>query len=220
MDKQEINMTEEEKRNSQFNYYKFPASSDTGKVMKKFWQACLNARKLADAFCNKQGAVAYHSDPMGFEGGVAYLVFADPKRVDHDVWREAAKVWDDVCFEPNCAQVPGKRDAWTGPQPLVNGKRSPKLEQAIHIRKQMKKLPIISVGRLYQLLGVEMVEYRNDGFTPRFFVHNGYYFLEIDQECKGNDELEPINFEVFRFEQNLAQAEEKIGRPVSTSLFG
>jgi len=94
-------------------YYKLPVDSSTGVQLEKFFFSCLKAEQAADKYAASMGAVAYHSHPSAFAGGVAYLVF--PKRfdektgkeetiTDREQWRYVQTLNGEDCWEPNCQQ--------------------------------------------------------------------------------------------------------------------
>ena len=97
------------------HYYKFSADGTYGKLLTEFWRQCQRADQRAERFASKMGAVAYHTSPVAFAGGVAYLVFpqienADGEkvdRVDHEQWRLATVLNGENCYEPNVRQTTG-----------------------------------------------------------------------------------------------------------------
>ena len=79
-------------------YYKLPALSETGKLLRKFNSQAILALRRADAYA-RMGAVAYHSSNDAFAGGVAFLIFE--KEPNPTVFRVATKIDDELCYEPN-----------------------------------------------------------------------------------------------------------------------
>ena len=80
-------------------YYKLPVLSETGKQLRKFNSQAILALRRADAYAKRMGAVAYHSSNDAFAGGVAFLIFE--KEPNPAVFRVAAKIDDELCYEPN-----------------------------------------------------------------------------------------------------------------------
>lgn len=80
-------------------YYKLPALSETGKLLRKFNSQAILALRRADAYAKRMGAVAYHSSNDAFAGGVAFLIFE--KEPNPTVFRVATKIDDELCYEPN-----------------------------------------------------------------------------------------------------------------------
>ena len=89
-------------------YYEFPFDSKEGRALAKFHHACVNAERMAEKYAKGMGAVSYYTSPHYFTGGVEYLVFADPQKVNTDIWRLANKTKDgEQWWEPNVEKVAG-----------------------------------------------------------------------------------------------------------------
>lgn len=83
-------------------YYQFPLDSERGKQLAKFHRACIDAETKAQKYAKRMGAESYFEDPNFFSGGVLALAFAEPKKVNTDVWRQVYKGEDGTqWFEPN-----------------------------------------------------------------------------------------------------------------------
>ena len=83
-------------------YYQFPLNSERGKLLEKFHRACIDAETKAQKYAKRMGAESYFEDPNFFAGGAAALAFAEPKKVNTDIWRQVHKGEDGTqWFEPN-----------------------------------------------------------------------------------------------------------------------
>lgn len=82
------------------NYFTIPFKSEAGRQLQAFFNTARIAERAAERYAASMGAVAFHSDPNSFAGGVSYLEFE--KEPDLAVWRPALKIEERMCYEPNC----------------------------------------------------------------------------------------------------------------------
>lgn len=97
-------------------YYKFPADSKEGKLLRSFHRAAIKAEQEAQKYVKKVGADAYYEDPNGFVGGVGCVVFKDMKKVNTNIWRYIGKQEEngDLLFQPNVIVTGGQRTLQPG----------------------------------------------------------------------------------------------------------
>lgn len=83
-------------------YYEFPCNSPAGRRLERFHHACMEAERKAEVYAKRMGAHSYYFNPNFFAGGVSYLVFKDPEKVNTDVWRVVHKTEEgELWWEPN-----------------------------------------------------------------------------------------------------------------------
>lgn len=89
-------------------YYQFLVNSDEGRLLARYYNSCIEAEKRAQQYAKRVGAVSYIEDPNFFAGGVSYVAFQEPKKVNTDIWRFVMKDSDGTqLFEPNVRTVVG-----------------------------------------------------------------------------------------------------------------
>lgn len=88
--------------------YRFSVDTTAGRMLRDFWNAADRAERKAERYAKKMGAESWYGLPEAFAGGVAYLLFSAKKdgarflrAVDTDVWRKAAEIDGEDCYEPN-----------------------------------------------------------------------------------------------------------------------
>jgi hypothetical protein len=72
-------------------YYRFPAESSEGKLLRSFHRAAQKAEREAQQYAKKVGAATYYEDPNCFTGGVVAVTFKNPKEVNPNIWRLVGK---------------------------------------------------------------------------------------------------------------------------------
>ena len=102
-------------------YYKFPAESREGKLLRSFHRAAIKAETEAENYAKKVGADVYYENPNAFAGGVSAVAFKDKQKVNPNIWRFVGKQQEsgDFLFVPNVTVVAGHRT-------LKNGEKIPR----------------------------------------------------------------------------------------------
>lgn len=86
------------------------------------------------------------------------------------------------------------------------------LRKAIEAERQRINLPVVSVVRLYAMLGAkgeaDKKEQKQEAGTPTFFNYGGRYYIGIDRECESLA-LESITPELYQKKKTEAMLAEK-----------
>lgn len=83
-------------------FYEVRKDSKTGRLLTMFLKACNDAERAAERYAKKVGAMAYYDNAGFFVGGVEYVTFENPDRVNKNVWRLAFKTdTGELWWEPN-----------------------------------------------------------------------------------------------------------------------
>lgn len=213
-------------------YYKTSEKSEIGQGLSSFWRECQKAEKAAEIYARNMGATEFFFSPEGFTGGVEWLVFKAPDKVDKERWKEGEPIDGVRVWKPNVTAVikPGDNGKMkviydspfkNAKTKLVNGKRSnikysnaPNRHSnsylfAVRAEKQRMKLPVVSIESLCRLLQLKQV---NNPATkkelvlshvPTFFAYKGEYYISCDDPSESKD-IELINFEKYRYFLNTA----------------
>lgn len=92
-------------------YYKFFDGDlhrgTRGFKMMQFQRSAYRAELEAQKYCKKMGASEWISDPNFFAGGVSYLIFADERKVNTNVWRKDMTDEGNGCYVPNVCAYDG-----------------------------------------------------------------------------------------------------------------
>lgn len=213
-------------------YYKTSEKSEIGQGLTSFWRECQKAEKASETYAHNMGAVEFFFSPEGFTGGVEWLVFAMPEKVDTERWKEGESIDGLRVWKPNVTAVIKPRGngkmqvTYDSPfkeakTKLVNGKRSkvkysgrPNRHSnsylfAVRAEKERMKLPVVSTDSLMALLQLKRVENPNvekemDIYhVPTFFAYKGDYYISCDYPSESKD-MELINFEKYRYYLNTA----------------
>lgn len=214
-------------------YYKTAEDSATGKQIAIFWNECMKVEKKADAYARRMGAEEFFFSPEGFTGGVEWLVFAHPERVNKERWKEGEPIDGTRVWKPNVTTVLHRGNhgkvysTFESPHKkaktkLINGKRtlmarrdryhnkySQAFLSAVRAEKERLALPVMSMEDLCGILQLERVCKVDDKKeislinAPTFFLYHGEYYISCDDPSSAQD-MELINYEKYRFCQNMA----------------
>ena len=213
-------------------YYKTSEKSEIGQGLSSFWRECQKAEKAAEIYARNMGATEFFFSPEGFTGGVEWLVFKNPDKVDPERWKEGGPIDGLRVWKPNVTAVikpsgNGKmKVTYDSPfkqakTKLVNGKRSnvkysnaPNRHSnsylfAVRAEKERMKLPVVSIESLFQLFRLKQVKNPTVkkevvlSHIPTFFAYKGNYYISCDDPSESKD-MELINFEKYRFFLNTA----------------
>lgn len=213
-------------------YYKTSEKSEIGQRLSSFWRECQKAEKAAEVYARNMGATQFFFSPEGFTGGVEWLVFDLPDKVDGERWKEGEPIDGLRVWKPNVMAVikPGgngkMRVIYDSPfkeakTKLVNGKRThlkysnrPNKHSnsylfAVRAEKERMKLPVVSIESLLCLLQLRRVSNRDNKsmaelfHVPAFFAYRGDYYISCDDPSESKD-MELINFEKYRYFLNTA----------------
>ena len=92
-------------------YYKFHDGDlqrgTRGFKMMRFQHSAYRAELEAQKYCKKMGGSEWISDPNFFAGGVSYLIFADERKVNTNVWRKDMTDDGNGCYVPNVCVYDG-----------------------------------------------------------------------------------------------------------------
>lgn len=213
-------------------YYKTSEKSEIGQGLSSFWRECQKVEKAAETYARNMGATEFFFSPEGFTGGVEWVVFKNPDKVDQERWKEGEPIDGLRVWKPNVTAVikPGgngkMKVTYDSPfkeakTKLVNGKRSnvkysnaPNRHSnsylfAVRAEKERMKLPVVSIESLFQLLHLKQVKNPTVkkgvvlSHVPTFFAYKGNYYISCDDSSESKD-MELINFEKYRFFLNTA----------------
>ena len=82
------------------------------------------------------------------------------------------------------------------------------LRKAIKAEVKRRKLPVMTVGRLFAILGADVSETIKNPTTPTFFPHQSKYFIGCDYVCTASD-LEEITPQIYRMNCDKHEREER-----------
>lgn len=213
-------------------YYKTSEKSEIGQGLSSFWRECQKAEKAAEIYARNMGATEFFFSPEGFTGGVEWLVFKNPDKVDPERWKEGGPIDGLRVWKPNVTAVikpsgNGKmKVTYDSPfkqakTKLVNGKRSnvkysnaPNRHSnsylfAVRAEKERMKLPVVSIESLFQLFRLKQVKNPTVkkevvlSHIPTFFAYKGNYYISCDDPSESKY-MELINFEKYRYFLNTA----------------
>ena len=213
-------------------YYKTSEKSEIGQGLSSFWRECQKAEKAAEIYARNMGATEFFFSPEGFTGGVEWLVFKNPDKVDPERWKEGGPIDGLRVWKPNVTAVikpsgNGKmKVTYDSPfkqakTKLVNGKRSnvkysnaPNRHSnsylfAVRAEKERMKLPVVSIESLFQLFRLKQVKNPTVkkevvlSHMPTFFAYKGNYYISCDDPSESKY-MELINFEKYRYFLNTA----------------
>ena len=213
-------------------YYKTSEKSEIGQGLSSFWRECQKAEKAAEIYARNMGATEFFFSPEGFTGGVEWLVFKNPDKVDPERWKEGGPIDGLRVWKPNVTAVikpsgDGKmKVTYDSPfkqakTKLVNGKRSnvkysnaPNRHSnsylfAVRAEKERMKLPVVSIESLFQLFRLKQVKNPTVkkevvlSHIPTFFAYKGNYYISCDDPSESKY-MELINFEKYRYFLNTA----------------
>ena len=102
-------------------FYHFPVKSDPGRALRSFHRASVKAEQEQMDYCRKVGAKSFLENTQHFTGGVVGVFFADPAKVNRNIWRIEGH--DKDSYEP--IFVPNTIDRY-GQQPLQPDQAIPK----------------------------------------------------------------------------------------------
>lgn len=213
-------------------YYKTAEDSAMGKNITAFWDECKKVEKKAEQYAMRMGAVEFFFSPEGFTGGVEWLVFEKPERVNTERWKEGEAIDGVRVWKPNVTTVlhrgehgrvystfesphkkaknllrNGKRTKFT--RGKHQGKYSRSFLGAVAAEKERLALPVVSMDSFYELLQLKRIS-KTPGHkemslanAPTFFLYKGDYYVSCDDPSESKD-FELINFEKYRFNRNMA----------------
>ena len=109
----------------------------------------------------------------------------------------------------NCFFVPFLQ--YYGEQEGCNGKTVPQsLRKAIKAEKDRVALPIVNIGLLYSILGMEipsdpeeLASFASEALTPTFFLYKETFYIAAPRPCKGEG-LHPSDEAAYNVNFNLA----------------
>ena len=161
-------------------YYKTSEASATGKALAAFWSACRKAEKRAEVYARRMGAVEFFFSPQAFTGGVEWLVFENPDKVDVERWKEGEPIDGVRVWKPNVTTIVhqgeqgkvyttydspykaaktkfimGKRTKYR--RSTHPGKYSRAFLAAVKAEKDRMELPVIGVEKLCELLRLRRI---------------------------------------------------------------
>ena len=102
-------------------FYHFPVKSAPGRALRSFHRASVKAEQEQMDYCRKVGAKSFLENAQHFTGGVVGVFFADPAKVNRNIWRIEGHEKD--TYEP--IFVPNTIDRY-GQQPLQPDQAIPK----------------------------------------------------------------------------------------------
>ena len=102
-------------------FYHFPVKSAPGRALRSFHRASVKAEQEQMDYCRKVGAKSFLENAQHFTGGVVGVFFADPAKVNRNIWRIEGH--DKDTYEP--IFVPNTIDRY-GQQPLQPDQAIPK----------------------------------------------------------------------------------------------
>ena len=102
-------------------FYHFPVKSAPGRALRSFHRASVKAEQEQMDYCRKVGAKSFLENAQHFTGGVVGVFFADPAKVNRNIWRIEGH--DKGTYEP--IFVPNTIDRY-GQQPLQPDQAIPK----------------------------------------------------------------------------------------------
>lgn len=176
--------------------YVTPVESEVGKLLTKFWSECKKAERRAAVYAKNMGAIEFFMSPEGFTGGVEWLVFENPDRVQKERWKEGKPIDGVRVFKPQVTmnvksiadgQIRTEFDSpykdainvvykagkpTDKPRYKKDSKKANKYSKAflaaVHAEKQRLALPVISVDSLMSILKLKIVRspQDNSGSTP------------------------------------------------------
>lgn len=165
-------------------YYKTAEDSATGKQIAAFWKECQRVEMKAEQYAKRMGAVEFFFSPEGYAGGVEWLVFANPDRVNTERWKEGEPIDGVRVWKPNVTTVLHRGEhgkvytTFDSPHKkaktlLRNGKRTKYLRpaakngktckynqaflSAVRAEKERMALPVASMETFCGLLQLERV---------------------------------------------------------------
>ena len=82
-------------------YYSLPCYTKQGNALRSWHRACVKADERAEEYAKRVGAKAYYNSTDAFAGGVVALSFAEPEKVNQNVWRFIGERDGEWLFLPN-----------------------------------------------------------------------------------------------------------------------
>lgn len=161
-------------------YYKTLEDSPMGKMIAAFWKACRKAEQKAEKYAKNMGASEFFFASEAFAGGVDWLVFAHPDRVDKERWKEGEPIDGTRVWLPNVTTLlsrdadgnihttfdspykEAKRQFRNGKRTNYSrGKKQGKYSKAflfaVRAEKDRMELPVIGVEKLCEVLKLKRV---------------------------------------------------------------
>lgn len=213
-------------------YYKTSEDSETGKELTRFWRECEKVERMAETYAKNMGASEFFFASEGFTGGVEWLVFENPDKVSVERWKEGPTMADGTrIWKPNVTVIIRKdkdgkiHTAYDSPfkkaknqyknghetkysRGRLAGKHSKNFLTAVIAEKKRMALPVVTVDALYHVLGLRHLQVPNEevpslSSLPTFFAYKDEFYVSCDDPSEKKD-MELINFEVYRFNQNMA----------------